>query len=78
MEGTDKAHKNGEAMGLVGVRLTDQLGDMACSTLSFGQLNAANALLLDFLQFVVSDARKRLDCGNLVLFCNAWIGFDER
>ncbi len=26
MEGTDKAHKNGEAMGLVGVRLTDQLG----------------------------------------------------
>ena len=27
MEGTDKARKNGEAMGLVGVRLTDQLGD---------------------------------------------------
>ena len=26
MEGTNKAHENGEAMGLVGVRLTDQLG----------------------------------------------------
>lgn len=29
MEGTNKAHKNGEAMGLVGVRLTDQLGPTA-------------------------------------------------
>ena len=26
MEGTNKAHENGEAMGLVGVRLTAQLG----------------------------------------------------
>ena len=26
MEGTNKTHENGEAMGLVGVRLTDQLG----------------------------------------------------
>ena len=26
MEGTNKAHENGEAMGFVGVRLTDQLG----------------------------------------------------
>lgn len=26
MEGTNKARKNGEAMGLVGVRLTDLLG----------------------------------------------------
>ena len=28
MEGTNKAHENGEAMGLVGVRLTAQLGDI--------------------------------------------------
>lgn len=27
MEGTNKAHENGEAMGFVGVRLTAQLGD---------------------------------------------------
>jgi hypothetical protein len=27
VEGTNKAHENGEAMGFVGVRLTDQLGD---------------------------------------------------
>lgn len=33
MEGTNKAHENGEAMGLVGVRLTDQLGNC-------GQVNA--------------------------------------
>ncbi len=26
MEGTNKAHENGEAMGFVGVRLTAQLG----------------------------------------------------
>jgi hypothetical protein len=26
VEGTNKAHENGEAMGFVGVRLTDQLG----------------------------------------------------
>ncbi len=26
MEGTNKTHENGEAMGLVGVRLTDMLG----------------------------------------------------
>ena len=26
MEGTNKAHENGEAMGFVGVRLTDMLG----------------------------------------------------
>jgi len=26
VEGTNKAHENGEAMGLVGVRLTDMLG----------------------------------------------------
>jgi hypothetical protein len=26
VEGTNKAHENGEAMGLVGVRLTDLLG----------------------------------------------------
>lgn len=26
VEGANKAHENGEAMGLVGVRLTDQLG----------------------------------------------------
>ena len=26
MKGTNKAHDNGEAMGLVGVRLTDMLG----------------------------------------------------
>ena len=26
MEGTNKAHKNGEAMGLVGIRLTIMLG----------------------------------------------------
>lgn len=26
MQGTNKAHENSEAMGLVGVRLTDQLG----------------------------------------------------
>ena len=26
MQGTDKAHENGEAMGFVGVRLTAQLG----------------------------------------------------
>lgn len=29
MEGTNKAHENGEAMGLVGVSLTAQLGDTA-------------------------------------------------
>ena len=29
MAGTNKAHENGEAMGFVGVRLTDQLGDTA-------------------------------------------------
>ena len=29
MEGTNKAHENGEAMGFVGVRLTAQLGDLA-------------------------------------------------
>jgi hypothetical protein len=29
VEGTNKAHENGEAMGLVGVRLTAQLGDAA-------------------------------------------------
>ena len=29
MEGTNKAHENGEAMGFVGVRLTDQLGNTA-------------------------------------------------
>lgn len=28
MEGTNKAHENGEAMGFVGVRLTDLLGHM--------------------------------------------------
>jgi hypothetical protein len=27
VEGTNKAHKNGEAMGFVGVLLTDQLGN---------------------------------------------------
>jgi hypothetical protein len=27
VKGTNKAHENGEAMGFVGVRLTDQLGD---------------------------------------------------
>jgi len=26
VEGTNKAHENGEAMGLVGVRLTEMLG----------------------------------------------------
>jgi len=26
VEGTNKAHENGEAMGFVGVRLTDMLG----------------------------------------------------
>lgn len=35
MQGTNKAHKNGEAMGLVGVRLTDQLG------IGFGQSRIA-------------------------------------
>ena len=29
MEGTNKAHEIGEAMGFVGVRLTDQLGNTA-------------------------------------------------
>ena len=29
MEGTNKAHENGEAMGFVGVRLTAQLGFQA-------------------------------------------------
>jgi len=28
VEGTNKAHENGEAMGFVGVRLTAQLGDL--------------------------------------------------
>jgi hypothetical protein len=28
-EGTNTGHENGEAMASVGVRLTDQLGDMA-------------------------------------------------
>ena len=32
MEGTNKTHENGEAMGFVGVRLTDQLG--ACAVAS--------------------------------------------
>ena len=41
MEGTNKAHENGEAMGFVGVRLTAQLGDKL-----FG-IAAQN----DFLQF---------------------------
>jgi hypothetical protein len=30
VEGTDKAHENGEAMGLVGVRLTVMLGHGYC------------------------------------------------
>ncbi len=30
MEGTNKAHENGEAMGFVGVRLTDLLGHGYC------------------------------------------------
>ena len=30
MEGTNKAHENGEAMGFVGVRLTAQLGEGYC------------------------------------------------
>ena len=30
MEGTNKAHENGEAMGFVGVRLTAQLGTEFC------------------------------------------------
>ncbi len=29
MEGTNKAHENGEAMGFVGVRVTVMLGDAA-------------------------------------------------
>ena len=33
MEGTNKAHENGEAMGFVGVRLTAQLGDLSLGML---------------------------------------------
>ncbi len=32
MEGTNKAHENGEAMGFVGVRLTVMLGNAALRT----------------------------------------------
>ena len=32
MKGTNKAHENGEAMGFVGVRLTDQLGVCAVAS----------------------------------------------
>jgi len=35
VEGTNKAHENGEAMGLVGVRLTAQLGAEVMLFLSF-------------------------------------------
>ncbi len=45
MEGTNKARENGEAMGLVGVRLTDQLGnatllsEMLCVDAIFDAVN---------------------------------------
>ncbi len=39
MEGTNKAHENGEAMGLVGVRLTAQLGTTSFLKSSTSSLN---------------------------------------
>ena len=41
MEGTNKAHENGEAMGLVGVRLTVLLGLVYWFVLHFIFKNAA-------------------------------------
>ena len=55
MEGTNKAHENGEAMGFVGVRLTAQLG----AGLAAQRLDMA-LIASDPLVVLVCDARARV------------------